>query len=157
VITDAQLRVSEVNPFGDNDTSSDDHISTGTNPFSDRERFSSPSFLSADQRTPGKPTGVTVVAGGTTDSDKQTSLAISWTPQKDGNKAITGVTVQVYDERLDIWALALNNISNNIPTSYTQRNLKPGSTHRYRVRNRDADGWGDWSDEVSGTTDAANH
>ncbi len=104
---------------------------------------------------PGSPTGMTAVPGGTTPAQRQTRLTISWTPQPSQNNPITGVQVDRYSTTLEKWEIVLRFISttDDIQTSYTDAGRSPGTTYRYRVRNRNVDGWGDWS-EVTGTTDS---
>ncbi len=104
---------------------------------------------------PGSPTGMTAVPGGTTPAERQTRLTISWTPQPSQNNPITGVQVDRYSTTLEKWEIILRFISttDDIQTSYTDVGRSPGTTYRYRVRNRNVDGWGGWS-EVSGTTDS---
>ncbi len=104
---------------------------------------------------PGSPTGMTAVPGGTTPAERQTRLTISWTPQPSQNNPITGVQVDRYSTTLEKWEIVLRIISttDDIQTSYTDTGRSPGTTYRYRVRNRNVDGWGGWS-EVTGTTDS---
>ncbi len=104
---------------------------------------------------PGSPTGMTAVPGGTTPAERQTRLTISWTPQPSQNNPITGVQVDRYSTTLEKWEIVLRLISttDDIQTSYTDTGRSPGTTYRYRVRNRNVDGWGGWS-EVTGTTDS---
>ncbi len=114
-------------------------------------------MASPDQRRPGKPTNVRVVPGGTTSADRRSSLTISWRPQPRGGKAITGVELQVYlnaPQNYYIDEYKAENIP-TIPTTFTTKLLRPNTTRRYRVRNRDSDGWGPWSDAKEGTTDKA--
>ena len=104
---------------------------------------------------PGSPTGMTAVPGGTTPAERQTRLTISWTPQPSQNNPITGVQVDRYSTTPEKWEIVLRIISttDDIQTSYTDTGRSPGTTYRYRVRNRNVNGWGGWS-EVTGTTNA---
>ncbi len=117
----------------------------------------SPETTSPDQRRPGKPTNVRVAPGGTTAADRRSSLTISWRPQPSGNKAITGVQLQIFlnaPQNYYIDEYKAENVP-TIPTTFTTRLLRPNTTRRYRVRNKDSDGWGPWSDAAEGTTDRA--
>ncbi len=112
-------------------------------------------MASPDQRRPGKPTNVRVVPGGTTLADRRSKLTISWRPQPSGNKRINGVQVQYWSFSTKEWITFYDVTTGTIPTSLATKDEKPNTTRRYRVRNRDSDGWGPWSDAKEGTTDKA--
>ncbi len=99
-----------------------------------------------------------VAPGGTTPADRRSSLTISWRPQPSGNKRINGVELQIWTTIINPprWVVERKQEGlNAILTTYTTRSLEPNTTRRYRVRNRDSDGWGPWSDAAEGTTDRA--
>jgi len=158
-IIDAQLSTSDIVHSGEegidfSGSAGDEVSSSRTTPLS--SIYSYPVGIheyrhpETDQRVPGKPTNVTVE----TPSDALTTLSISWTPQPNGNKAITGIQLDESSTGDDnSWtAVFSRNINDGpIPTNYRRTGLAGGTTRYYRVSHRDEDGWGDWSDVVSGT------
>ncbi len=103
---------------------------------------------------PGKPTGVTVAPYQTGRNARET-LEISWTANPNGNNAITGHEIEWSpDGTADSWR-DLRTVSGQL-TSTLSTGLSPGTTRHIRIRSQDDDGWGEWSDVVSGTTNAVS-
>ncbi len=134
--------------------------SSKTTPFFDLHSDSvhvhekSPPFSEADKRVPGKPTGVTVAPYQTGRNARET-LEISWTANPNGNNAITGHEIEWSpDGTADSWR-DLRTVSGGL-TSTLSTGLSPGTTRHIRIRSQDDDGWGEWSDVVSGTTNAVS-
>ncbi len=113
----------------------------------DRERFHE---TTARKRPPGKPTGVTV-APYQTGRNARLTLEISWTANPNGNKAITNHEIEWSPDGTDKSWKDLRTVSGQLTnTLYT--GLSAGTTRHIRIRSQDADGWGPWSDVVSGRT-----
>ncbi len=106
-------------------------------------------FSEADKRAPGKPTGVTVAPYDTGRNARET-LEISWTANPNGNKAITNHEIERSPNGTSDWN-DLRTVSGQL-TSTLYTGLSPGTTRHIRIRSQDSDGWGPWSDVVSGTT-----
>ncbi len=113
----------------------------------------SPPFSEADKRAPGKPTGVTV-APYQTGRNARLTLEISWTANPNGNKAITNHEIEWSPNGTSDWN-DLRTVSGQL-TSTLYTGLSPGTTRHIRIRSQDSDGWGPWSDVVSGTTNAVS-
>ncbi len=112
----------------------------------DQERFRE---TTAGQRPPGKPTGVTVAPYQTGRNARET-LSISWTANPNGNKAITGHEIEWSSDGTSDWKDLRTVAGGLTETLFT--GLSPGTTRHIRIRSRDADGDGPWSDVVSGRT-----
>ncbi len=129
--------------------------SSKTTPFFDLHSDSvhvhekSPPFSEAENRAPGKPTGVTV-APYQTGRNARLTLEISWTANPKGNKAITNHEIEWSPNGTSDWN-DLRTVSGQL-TSTLYTGLSPGTTRHIRIRSEDSDGWGPWSDVVSGTT-----
>ncbi len=122
---------------------------------SDRWSLHENASTKATKRTPRKPTNVTVVPGGSTaDCTVWNCFTISWTPQAESGKPIEEFEIQESKDG-STWFL---NSSLPFPGGRHQYgvgdNDPPGTTYYIRIRNRDADGWGPWSDVVSAATRA---
>ncbi len=141
-----QLSASERD--GENKIAGDALLSSKSTPLSDtdQERFHE---TTAGQRPPGKPTGVTVAPYQTGRNARET-LSISWTANPNGNKAITGHEIEWSSDGTSDWK-DLRTVSGGL-TETLFTGLSPGTTRHIRIRSRDADGDGPWSDVVSGTT-----
>ena len=134
------------------DTSADDALlSSKPTPLSgtDQERFHE---TTAVRRQPGKPTNVTVAPYETGRNARET-LSISWTANPNGNKVITNHEIEwSQDGTANSWN-NLRTVSGGL-TETLFTGLSPGTTRHIRIRSEDSDGWGLWSDAVSGTTNA---
>ncbi len=137
-------------------TGSDDVVHSSAHLFSgitsdrvrpDKEVNSLP--LKARKRPPGKPTGVTVAPYETGRNARET-LSISWTANPNGNKAITGHEIEWSSDGTSDWKDLRTVAGGLTETLFT--GLSPGTTRHIRIRSRDDDGDGPWSDVVSGTT-----
>ena len=80
------------------------------------------------------------------DVAKQTenSVTLQWKqPKNDGGSKITAYQVEVRKPDSDIWEIA-----NDFPVKgneYTVDNLQPGKPYQFRVKAKNAGGWGDYS------------
>ncbi len=117
----------------------------------DRERFHE---TTARKRPPGKPTGVTVVPY-QTGRNARLTLEISWTANPNGNKAITNHEIEWSPNGSAGSWKDLRTVAGGL-TETLFTGLTPGTTRHIRIRSQDADGWGPWSDVVSGTTNAVS-
>ncbi len=132
--------------------------SSRTTPFPDlhsgRARIHEKTPDKIDRRAPGKPTGVTVEPHNT-GADARRTLSISWTANPNGNKAITNHEIQWSpDGTAGSWNPLRTVAGGLTETLFT--GLSPGTTRHIRIRSQDSDGWGPWSDVVSGTTNAVS-
>ncbi len=116
----------------------------------DQERFRE---TTAGQRAPGKPTNVTVEPY-QTGRNARLTLEISWTANPNGNKAITGHEIEWSSDGTSDWKDLRTVAGGLTETLFT--GLSPGTTRHIRIRSRDDDGDGPWSDVVSGTTNAVS-
>ena len=102
----------------------------------------------ASATAPGKPTGLTATASGSTQID------LSWTaPRLDGGSAITGYRIEVSTDGSTWTDLVADTGSTD--TSYSHTGLAGGDTRHYRVSAINAAGTSAPSDAVSTNTDAA--
>ncbi len=137
---------------------SDDVIHSSTRPSSgpksdltNKDRHSL--ILEARRRPPGKPTNVTVEPY-QTGRNARLTLEISWTANPNGNKAITGHEIEWSSDGTSDWKDLRTVAGGLTETLFT--GLSPGTTRHIRIRSRDDDGDGPWSDVVSGATNAAS-
>ena len=109
----------------------------------------------ANQRTPRKPTDVTVVRGGDVDDcTVWNCLTISWTPQAEPGKPIMEYVIDQSNDG-STWTELFSFPFPGVSTRYRVDPYDPPGTIYYvRIRHRDVDGWGPWSDVVSGTVRA---
>ena len=108
---------------------------------------------------PGKPTGLTATASGTTQID------LAWTAPSDGGRAVTGYRIEVSEDgSAGIWSDRVADTGNagiwsdrvadtgNDDTTYSHTGLAAGSMRHYRVSAINAVGPSEASDVVSDTT-----
>ncbi len=156
---DVQLSASEADGAGPffSGSADGDAFSSKITSIVDSHRWSLHENAStkANKRTPRKPTDVTVVRGG--DRDDCTvwnCLTISWTPQAEPGKPIREYVIEQSNDG-STWT---DLFSFPFPGGATRYRVDPydppGTTYYLRIRNRDDDGWGPWSDVVSGTVRA---
>ena len=121
-------RVSAINAAGTSDPS--DAVSTNTDA----------------PTAPGKPTGLTATASGSTQID------LTWTaPASDGGSAITGYKIEVSTDG-STWTDRVADTGND-GTSYSHTGLAGGDTRHYRVSAINAAGTSEPSDAVSTNTE----
>ena len=95
---------------------------------------------------PGKPTGLTATASGSTQID------LTWTaPASDGGSAITGYRIEVSTDGSTWTDLVADTDSTD--TSYSHTGLEADDTRHYRVSAINAEGTSDPSDAVSTNTE----
>ncbi len=136
------------------DRTDDEVIFSRKSPWSVLPHFSEKVTIKAENRPPGKPTGVTV-APYQTGRNARLTLNISWTANPNGNKAITNHEIDWSpDGTAGSWE-DLRTVSGQL-TNTLFTGLSPGTTRHIRIRSQDSDGWGPWSDVVSGTTNAVS-
>lgn len=84
------------------------------------------------------PTGVSATA------DSSSSITLSWNPVSRASS--------YYIDRSDSEGGTYTQVTYTSRTSYTDTGLSPGTRYYYKVRGRDASGYGDYSPPVSATT-----
>ena len=98
---------------------------------------------------PGAPTGLTATARGTS------SIELDWNAPSSGTSGITGYRIEVSPNGASRWEL-VEETRSRTTTSYTDTDLKPGTTYYYRVAAIDGAGrTGDWSRVAKETTAVA--
>ena len=101
-----------------------------------------------ESTAPGRPTGLTATADGTSRID------LVWTaPTDDGGRRILGYRIEVSGDGGTTWTDLVPN-SRSTDTRWPHRGLKPGSTRNYRVSAINSVGVGDPSDVAIAATDA---
>ncbi len=122
---------------------------------SDRWSLHENASTKAKKRTPRKPTDVTVVPGGDVDDcTVWNCLTISWTPQAEPGKPIMEYVIEQSNDG-STWTELFSFPFPGVRTRYRVDPFDPpGTTYYLRIRHRDVDGWGPWSDVVSGTVRA---
>ncbi|MDE0260723.1 MAG: fibronectin type III domain-containing protein, partial [Gammaproteobacteria bacterium] len=105
-----------------------------------------------DLTVPGAPTSLTVVPNGLTGS---TELRLTWRPPANtGGSPITGYSIQWSPSARGPWRFLVPGPTGTA-TTYVDEGLAPNTTRYYRVRALNAQGQGNPSTAVRGTTDAA--
>ncbi len=95
---------------------------------------------------PGKPTGLTATADGTTTID------LAWTaPSDNGGSDITGYRIEISPNGTSNWTDHVAH-TNSTATSYSHTGLDPGTTRHYRVSAINGVGTGEASDSDNATT-----
>ena len=93
------------------------------------------------QTVPDKVTGLTLTAG-------DGSIAANWTEPSDGGSPIAAYMVNY---RPTGQSGFLNSWHGNTGTTHTKTGLTNGTAYDFRVRARNAEGWGPWSDTATAT------
>ncbi len=105
-----------------------------------------------DVTVPGAPTSLRAVPNGLQGS---TQLRLTWTrPSTDGGTPITGYRIERSPSVSGPWVIHVAS-TGSAATTYLHTDLAPGTTRFYRVRALNAQGHGDPSNAVAGTTRAA--
>ena len=102
-----------------------------------------------DIGAPRAPTSLSAVSSG------ESQIRLSWAPPSDdGGARIVGYRIDVSTTGGSSWTVLSGN-TGSISTSYTHRNLPPGSTRSYRVAAINSQGRGAYSNTATATTRAA--
>ncbi len=129
--TTRHYRVSARNVNGAGEPSNIDDATTGTT-------------------VPGKPTGLTATADGTTEID------LAWTaPTNTGGSTILGYRIEVSPNGNSGWTDLVVN-TGSTATTYSHRSLSPGTTRHYRVSAINGNGTGEPSNIDDATTTGTN-
>ncbi len=100
----------------------------------------------------GEPTGVVSLTSVTPGANcgKNRSLSLTWAYLPGGDQ--TGFTIQRATNAAFTTGLATIQVNNAAATTFLNTNLSPNTTYYYRVRAKNAFGWGAWSNTVFATT-----
>ena len=89
----------------------------------------------------------------TATADGRTRINLSWrTPADDGGDDITGYRIEASSNEGDSWSVLVRD-TRSTRTTYSERDLQPGTTRHYRVSAINADGTGSPSNVASATTE----
>ncbi|MCY3677728.1 MAG: fibronectin type III domain-containing protein [Gemmatimonadetes bacterium] len=99
-----------------------------------------------DSDVPGAPTGLTATANG------QDRIDLSWTAPTNEGTGIIGYQIEAREGTSGSWTDLVAN-TNSTGTTYSHRNLDPGSTWYYRVAALSSEGDGPPSNVANATTD----
>jgi len=99
-----------------------------------------------DSDVPGAPTGLTATANG------QDRIDLSWTAPTNVGTGIIGYLIEAREGTRGSWTDLVAN-TNSTGTTYSHRNLDPGSTWYYRVAALSSEGDGPTSNVANATTD----
>ncbi len=116
-----------------------------------RSPWSSVAQATTDVTTPDAPTGLMANPSGVRGSDQ---LLLTWTrPATDGGSPIIGYRIRTSANRVT-WVILVAS-TGSAGTTYLHTGLAPGTTRFYQVAAINAQGQGDYSNAVRGTTNAA--